>query len=77
MSRVRCPYGEDKALLPSMSGHGKGILPLRNGCLVIMGGDCQRTHKHEVMHKHEVTHRHEVMKFHMDIHPDILSLAYR
>jgi len=26
-----------------------GVLRLRNGCLVVMGGSCQQTHKHELM----------------------------
>lgn len=37
------------ALTPDAWGFGAGCLPLRNGCLVVMGGECQRTHKHELM----------------------------
>ena len=36
------------ALLPSW-GAAPGVLELRNGCLLVMGGECQRTHKHELM----------------------------
>ena len=42
--------GVEDALLPSFSPTwGPGVLQLRNGCLVVMGGQCQATHKHEVM----------------------------
>ena len=37
------------ALTPDAWGFGAGCVPLRNGCLVVMGGECQRTHKHELM----------------------------
>ena len=37
------------ALAPDAWGFGPGCLPLRNGCLVVMGGLCQSTHKHELM----------------------------
>lgn len=42
--------GVGDALLPAGEG-GKmpGVLHLRDGCLVVMGGDCQATHKHELM----------------------------
>lgn len=38
------------ALTPSFSPHlPPGVVHLQNGCLLVMGGDCQRTHKHELM----------------------------
>ena len=37
------------AMLPDAWGFGPGCMPLRNGCLVVMGGQCQSTHKHELM----------------------------
>ena len=37
------------ALLPDAWSFGPGCVPLRNGCLVVMGGMCQATHKHELM----------------------------
>ncbi len=46
--RLTARKGCEDALLPSW-GAAPGVLPLRNGCLVVMGGDCQRTHKHELM----------------------------
>ena len=36
------------AVLPAWQS-APGVLELRNGCLLVMGGDCQRTHKHELM----------------------------
>lgn len=41
--------GVADALAPDLWGYGPGCLPLRNGCLVVMGGQCQTTHKHELM----------------------------
>ena len=35
--------------LPDAWSFGPGCVPLRNGCLVVMGGMCQATHKHELM----------------------------
>jgi len=46
--RLTARKGCEDALLPSW-GAAKGVLELHNGCLVVMGGDCQRTHKHELM----------------------------
>ena len=40
--------GVSDALAPEW-GAGPGVLRLHNGCLVVMGGLCQTTHKHELM----------------------------
>ena len=36
------------ALIPDW-GDKPGVMRLYNGCLVVMGGQCQKTHKHELM----------------------------
>ena len=41
--------GVADALTPDEWGLGPGCMALRNGCLVVMGGQCQATHKHELM----------------------------
>lgn len=42
--------GCQDALLPTWDPADKpGIVRLHNGCLLVMGGLCQRTHKHELM----------------------------
>ena len=46
--RLTPKRGVKDALQPGW-GHGPGVLHLHHGCLVVMGGACQRTHKHEVM----------------------------
>lgn len=48
--RLTARPGVSDALLPTGDG-GKmpGVLNLYDGCLVVMGGDCQATHKHELM----------------------------
>jgi alkylated DNA repair dioxygenase AlkB len=40
--------GVEDAVLPEL-GMGPGVIRVENGCLVVMGGTCQRTHKHELM----------------------------
>ncbi len=35
--------------LPALGGDEKGVAHLRNGCLLVMGGCAQHTHKHELM----------------------------
>lgn len=47
--RFTARKGVVDALLPDAWGLGSGTMPLRNGCLVVMGGQCQATHKHELM----------------------------
>ena len=47
--RFTARKGCSDALLPSWSGGQPGMLRLTDGCLVVMGGECQATHKHEVM----------------------------
>jgi len=47
--RMTCKRGLDKPLLPKLSQFDPGIIPLFNGSLIVMGGTCQATHKHEVM----------------------------
>jgi len=46
--RFTARKGIGDALLPSW-GAAPGVLQLCDGCLVVMGGQCQRTHKHELM----------------------------
>jgi len=46
--RFTARKGITDALLPSW-GAAPGVLLLRDGCLVVMGGQCQRTHRHELM----------------------------
>lgn len=43
--------GVGDALLPTWDGNAKmpGVINMFDGCLVIMGGQCQLTHKHELM----------------------------
>ena len=43
--------GVHDALTPVWDGSSKmpGVLNLRDGCLVVMGGFCQATHKHELL----------------------------
>ena len=47
--RLTARAERDQALLPTVGGIGQGVIPLRNGCLIVMGGRCQKTHKHEIM----------------------------
>lgn len=41
--------GVSDALRPNGWGRGPGVVHVCNGDLVVMGGDCQTTHKHEIM----------------------------
>lgn len=45
--RLTAKKGVTDALLPSF-GAAPGVIRVSNGCLVVMGGLCQKTHKHEV-----------------------------
>lgn len=46
--RFRLKPKNSKGLYPNF-GEGPGIINLYNGDLLIMGGQCQKTHKHEIM----------------------------
>ena len=47
--RLTAKKGVADALQPSWGDSPPGVIQLRDGCLVVMGGLCQQTHKHEVM----------------------------
>lgn len=46
--RFRLKPKNSAGLFPSF-GDGPGIISLRNGDAIVMGGTCQKTHKHEIM----------------------------
>ena len=47
--RFTARKGVADAVAPDAWGMGAGVMKLYNGCLVVMGGACQQTHKHELM----------------------------
>lgn len=47
--RFRLKPKNSTGLFPSF-GEGPGIVSLRHGDAIVMGGMCQKTHKHEIMH---------------------------
>ena len=47
--RLTTKPGVKDAPLPSWGGLKPGIMHVKNGDLIVMGGECQRTHKHEIM----------------------------
>ena len=47
--RFTARKGVADAATPDAWGMGAGVMKLYNGCLVVMGGECQKTHKHELM----------------------------